>query len=405
MSESLIDRYWQTLGTGSPPERLAAAQAVLASDIPCASPPWYSACCVLLENEEIAAARAFLERALFNDFDGTHRTLLPLLAHVYQRQFDFANAHLLYSVCARLGLLAGQNQWAAAEDNRVTCGLAEHLYFSEIDTGRLHSLGVRSRALYELALTAPATAVATAAPRLPDFMIVGAAKCGSSFLYDLVCQSPDVWRREPKEIHYYTNYFNFGTPFYARFFTACPDGLRCGEASPDYFDVCNPQLENYADIAQRIHAVTPETRIIVTLRDPALRAVSLYNQIVTNKQGGGPRSGLLELQDLTLKKIERLNHGYCLKSGHYVVALRRFVQLFGRDRVLVLGFPELEDMPAVSAKVCAFLDIRAPQPEALDGLVTNAGKHAPPGKSLYRQLRRYYADSLAELAADFGLRL
>lgn len=199
MSEQLVARYWQTLKTGSPPERLAMAQDILASTVPPASPPWYSACCVLLERGQIDGAREQLELALFENFDATHRILLPLLAHVYQRQFDFANAHLLYSVCARLGLLTGENQWAAGEDIRVTCGLAEHLYFSELDTGQLHSLSVRSRALFELALSGSAT---TTAQRLPDFMIVGAAKCGSSFLYDLVCQSPDVWRREPKEIHY-----------------------------------------------------------------------------------------------------------------------------------------------------------------------------------------------------------
>jgi hypothetical protein len=241
------------------------------------------------------------------------------------------------------------------------------------------------------------------ANRLPDFMIVGSAKCGTTFLYDLACKSAGVWQRVPKEIHFFTNLYNFGPPFYSRYFANCPAGLVCGEASPDYFDVCNPALDNYVDAAGRIHEVAPDTRFVIVLRDPAVRAVSLYNQLVTNKESSGPRSGMRKLADLTLEDLACLNGGYALKSGHYIVPLRRFAELFGRERMLVLAFDELVDRSAVAAKLCRFLGVASPEESALGNVATNAGGHSQPSAALYRELRAHYADSLAELADEYRI--
>lgn len=408
MFEEFVDDYWSTLQTGSPQECITSATNLLNSAITKSEPPAYSALCLLLKHSEISAARAYIEQALFDNFDELYEILLPLLAHVYQRQLDFFNAHLLFSACARLNLFVGLNEWAALEAKNVASGFAEHLFFSDLDSIGLHSLGVRTRALYELSLSdshKSSKSNATAGKKFPDFIIVGSAKCGTTFLYDLICRSPDVWKQPTKEIHYFTNIYNFGSGFYSRFFQDCPKNKICGEASPDYLDICNPNLSNYVDVAQRIYETTPKTKIIIILRDPALRAISLYNQLVTNKNSTAPRPGNHELNKLTLDTLHEFNGGYCLESGNYIFALRRFMELFGHERTLIIKFSELNNIEKLFEKLSDFLGIIPIGIHDTYDLDRNASANNSDLGTLYEDLRTYYAKSIADINKEFNIEL
>jgi hypothetical protein len=406
--------YWDALAPGDPARSAAAARQLVDSPIPRTSDAFYSAICVLLRNGDTDVVIGCLEDALRHDFGSTHRLLLPLLAHAHQRAHDAQTAHLIFQTCDSLGLLQGRNEWAGELARSVTLAMALQ------QTHRMRSLedhgnSILVRLLYEDYLCGAGHAPAQPRPRgsadtrpvrLPDFIVAGSAKCGTTFLYDLICASPSVWNREPKEIHYFSRLGWFGPRFYSRFFEWCPDSLRCGEASPSYFDACNPEHPPAfrQDTAEAIAQLCPSTKIIVVLRDPALRAISLYNQLVTNDDSRGPRPGRGSLTDLQFSDIAGLGRDLLI-SGKFVLPLRRYTQLFGADRFLVLTMDDFSDLVGLSRRVSAFLDIECPSPERLAGLSRNAGHHARPHPALYRDLRDYYQDSLADLELQFGIRL
>ena len=53
---------------------------------------------------------------------------------------------------------------------------------------------------------------------LPDFIIIGAAKCGTTALYDYITQHPDIKKSKFKEIHYFNREFHRGVNWYKLFF-------------------------------------------------------------------------------------------------------------------------------------------------------------------------------------------
>lgn len=385
------------------------------------APPWsdefYQAALAQLSGRDSSLAKSALERALLQDFEGCSARLLPLLAYAHQLSCDVETSHLLFSVCRELGYLSARNAWAAAAATDVCHALAEHTMYkalagsrSGVGSGSLDGASVVTRTLYEAYFAGARARSEQEGPRvdrlrgLPDFLVAGSAKCGTTFLYDLICRSRSVWSRSPKEIHFFSNMYRYGARFYSRFFDLCPNGLVCGEASPDYFDVCNSRRpEGRLDTAARIRAVCPDVRILVVLRDPALRAISLFNQLTSNDTASGPRAGMHCLDALTFDEIAAYNDGRVLISGHYVDPLRHFATVFDPSRLLVLSFDELEDTAALSVRVCNFLQIEAPEPSALAALSRNGGAHGRPPYELYDRLRRYYADSLADLEREFGV--
>jgi|CXWL01.1.fsa_nt_gi hypothetical protein len=421
-SDELTAEYWASLDSGDQRLQDFLAKLVVDSKTPPTSDAYYSALCVLLASGGIHSATRAIEKALLSDFEGCQASLLPLLGHAHQLSMDAESAHLVFETCSRLGLFSGKNAWAAEAANEVTYMLAEHALHKGIGlTARCEPADVDSRqllarALYEGHFSGARDIASRSAgntmggeplaTRFPDFIIAGSAKCGTTYLYDLVCRSDSVWDRRPKEIHYFSSMHRFGPSFYAKFFELCPDGLRCGEASPDYLDVCNSEHpEGRLDTALGMRQTCPDVKVIVVLRDPALRAVSLYNQLTSNDVSRGPRPGSNRLGDLTMSDLETYWQGQILISGTFINPLRRFVEVLGRQRVLVLSFPELMDVEVVSARVSSFLDIEPPPADQFASLRRNAGGHDRPSSQLYGALREYYHDSLADLESEFGIQL
>ncbi len=419
--DELTTGYWESLAAGDPQMQGFLARLVVDSRAQPASDAYYSALCVLLATGQVPLAKRAIESALLSDFEGCKTSLLPLLGHAHQLLMDAESAHLVFETCARLGLLVGKNAWAAEAANEINYMLAEHALHKGVGLtvrrrpADVISRRVLARTLYEGHFTGARQLAENreahvrrdgTKTRFPDFIVAGSAKCGTTYLYDLICQSPSVWDRRPKEIHYFSAMHSFGSGFYSKFFELCPDGLKCGEASPDYLDVCNSEHPNgRIDTALWIQQTCPEARVVVLLRDPALRAVSLYNQLTSNDVSTGPRPGHRRLDDLAFTELETYRQGRVLTSGRYINPLRRYREVLGFDRLLVLSFADLSDVEAASARVSAFLDIEPPSPDRLGSLRRNAGSHERPADGLYASLRDYYRDSLVELEQEFGITL
>lgn len=105
---------------------------------------------------------------------------------------------------------------------------------------------------------------------LPNLVIIGAMKSGTTSLHAYLDQHPAVAMSQPKEIHYFTDR-NAHRPveWYAAHFD--PDAPVRGEASPGY-----TKFPHRAGVPERMHRLIPDARLIYIVRDPIDRTVSQY---------------------------------------------------------------------------------------------------------------------------------
>lgn len=209
--------------------------------------------------------------------------------------------------------------------------------------------------------------------RLPDFVIIGAQRCGTTSLYAYLAGHPGVAPAEEKEIHFFDLNWHRGVRWYRdRFPSRGLRRLRTGEASPYY--VFHPHAPS------RVAEVLPEARLLLMLRDPVDRAFSHY------KLGRAQGWETLSFEDAIDREPERLagevdrmledpsyrsfahQHYSYLARGRYVEHLPPWLDRFG-DRLLVLRSEDLYQDPApVLARVLAFLDLEDTPARALAAL-------------------------------------
>jgi hypothetical protein len=115
---------------------------------------------------------------------------------------------------------------------------------------------------------------------LPDFIIIGAQRCGTTSLYNYLTQHPLILSALRKEVHYFDNNFHKGVSWYQAFFPlislrngyakilSIDNSHLTGEATPYYlFHPLTPK---------RIAGLLPQVKLIVILRNPVDRAYSHF---------------------------------------------------------------------------------------------------------------------------------
>lgn len=107
---------------------------------------------------------------------------------------------------------------------------------------------------------------------LPNLIIIGAGKCGTTGLYSYLRQHPDVSMSTPKELKFFVREENWDRGL--RWYESC-----CGDASTRIRGEASPQYTNYPrvqGVPERMHSVVPEAKLIYLVRDPIERLVSYY---------------------------------------------------------------------------------------------------------------------------------
>jgi len=191
-------------------------------------------------------------------------------------------------------------------------------------------------------------------PLPPDFLILGAQKCGTSSLAAALRSHPQVFLPAAKEAHHFGRVPDrvVGGRSYRRFFDGWEGQPVVGEATPEYLAL--PRA------AEQICRSLPKVRTIVVLRNPVDRAYSAYWQ---GHRVGWCRSSFAEevAAELASDHVRPIEAAYShlLQRGRYAEQLQRYLDLgLDRDRLLVL-FMEvlLDDEEAALASVQRFLGI------------------------------------------------
>jgi Sulfotransferase domain len=174
------------------------------------------------------------------------------------------------------------------------------------------------------------------AARLPDFVAVGPARTGTTWLHGMLSHRV-LLPRNTKETHYFDLFYDRGLDWYQAYFAGYPRDRLVGEVTPAYF----PKPE----VRERMARVMPACRIICTLRDPVERAYSTYRMLI--------RSGF-RVQTF---EQEAVRPGSLIFEGNrYASHLRGWQELFGADNVATFLYDQLQaDEQAFADSVCDFL--------------------------------------------------
>jgi hypothetical protein len=250
--------------------------------------------------------------------------------------------------------------------------------------------------------------------RLPDFLLIGAKRCGSTSLHHYLQAHPDVAPIFPraahrKGVHYFDR--NPGRPlsWYRAHFpiaTSFRPSRLVGDASTYYF---------LAPGAPRLAAqIVPHAKIIVLLRDPAERAFSHYRDEVKNGHETLPFASAIAAEAHRLApELARMaadphyysfvhEHLAYLSWGHYAEHLNRWLACFAREQFLVLSSEALfTDPSATLRRVTDFLGL--PPGPPVSGWY-NAAPKEPHDDGTMRALRRYYAPHNERLVRLLGWR-
>ena len=191
---------------------------------------------------------------------------------------------------------------------------------------------------------------------LPDFVVLGTQKGGTSFFYRLLTEHPLVRGAAAKELHFFDNKFAEGVGWYRRCFSESEqvDGQRTitGEASPSY--LFNPQ------VPERMARIVPEARLIALLRNPVDRAYSHYQMEVRRGKEARSFEEATEEEMISAEGEENaldVRYAY-LTRGLYADQLERFSFFANRDRLLVVKSENLFTRRLeVLERVIAFLGL------------------------------------------------
>lgn len=199
---------------------------------------------------------------------------------------------------------------------------------------------------------------------MPNFLIVGAAKAGTTSLYEYLRQHPDIFMPQWKELSFF-----IGDPYgplhrvrkpayYRKVFSGVKHHRAVGEASTSYlYDRTAPEI---------IKSKLGPVKILIILRDPVAMSYSLYNhqsrkegETITDFESALAAEGK-RLNDPAFKKKCYGWHAnyYYFQRGLYCEQVQRYLDTFGQDHVKILLFDELAgDAVRVVQEVYRFLEV------------------------------------------------
>ena len=243
---------------------------------------------------------------------------------------------------------------------------------------------------------------------LPDFLVIGGQRCGTTSLYYYLRAHPQVVSALVKEVHFLSLHWHRGEGWYRAQFPLRARMTGPGQA-PLAFEA-TPYYLAHPLAPARAAALLPEVKLLVLLRDPVRRAWSHYRHMV--RLGLEPLSFQEAIAQEPVRlagEVERLEAdpdydavGYrrysYLTRGAYAEQLRRWLGHFPADRFLVLSSERLLADPAGGyARVLEFLGLAAWRPAAFPLHTKNSRESSEMPSGIRRRLEEHFAPATQQL--------
>jgi Sulfotransferase domain len=168
--------------------------------------------------------------------------------------------------------------------------------------------------------------------RLPNFLVIGAMKAGTTSLFHYLGAHPDAYLSPLKEVEFFVDGKNWrrGLEWYrAQFADASSDALAIGEASTAY-----TKFPEYDGVPERIASVLPDARLIYLVRDPIERIRSHYqHRVLSGAERAPMRTAVLE------------DPRY-IDCSRYAMQLERYLPHFAREQILLVTSEDLRSRRA-----------------------------------------------------------
>ena len=199
--------------------------------------------------------------------------------------------------------------------------------------------------------------------KMPDFIIVGVQKGGTTSLYSYLKLHPQTKFFNNKEIHFFDKYFSKGWLWYRSWFPLKIDNRISGEATPDYF--------YYPNVFKRMSMQLPRIKLIVLLRNPVDRAYSHFQMEKRKSRESLSFEDAIIEEQKNIRKIYKkelneenkfankflLNKSY-INKGLYKEQLERLFEFYDKTNLLVIQSEEFKNnTDKVFNQVCDFLSI------------------------------------------------
>lgn len=205
--------------------------------------------------------------------------------------------------------------------------------------------------------------------RAPNFLIIGAQKCGTTALYDALRQHPEIYMSPVKEPFYfvlngtlppfpipseeYRARLRYTDESYAALFAGATNQRAVGEASALYLSSYQPERT-----AAKIHAFNPQMRLIALLRQPAERAWSAFQYYRAREFEPVNRFQAALAAEATRRKDKDLPDLRHFANGCYFANLKPYFDHFPREQIRVYLYEEWNQQPqAVLRDIFAFLGV------------------------------------------------
>jgi len=237
--------------------------------------------------------------------------------------------------------------------------------------------------------------------KLPDFIIIGTQKGGTTSLFYYLYQHPELSFSHKKEIYFFNLFFEKGLAWYKSHFPFRNNKKITGEATPSY--MFHPKA------AGRVKSILPDVKLIVLLRNPIDRAYSGYAMgLRRNTDTADTFEVAIERElealknqkdtdEYTLEKHEL----YYLERGKYHSQLLSWLAHFRREQFLFIKSENFFQNPENELiKVYQHLGISTVLPKDLSK--KNTGKYDKISPDTVRQLTAYFREENEKLADLLG---
>jgi len=241
---------------------------------------------------------------------------------------------------------------------------------------------------------------------VPQFIIGGAPRSGTTWLYALLDRHPQIYMAKPPKpepkFFLVDNLYERGFPYYLEtWFGHVGPGMIAGEKSTNYLEGAN--------VASRIHRYLPDVKLIFILREPADRALSNYRWSVMNgleTEDFASALGMEEKREHSLEPQMRFvrPHAY-FSRGLYAELLKPYFAHFPPEQILCLRYEDLAlDPEMVANRLHGFLKVE-PRPRDVAGLgrineSQGTAEDAP--SAVMAKLRERYREPNCALASLLG---
>lgn len=181
---------------------------------------------------------------------------------------------------------------------------------------------------------------------IPNFIVVGAMKAGTTSLYHYLRAHPQVFMPRVKELDFFLAEANWGRGlrwYERRFAAAGPQATAVGEASTNY-----SKFPQFSGVPERMAETLPDARIIYVVRDLIRRILSHYRHRIAVGSERRPLEAAV-LGDPTY-----------INASRYAMQAHRFLRCYPRERVMILSSESLRQERTVALKqIYEFLGVDA----------------------------------------------